>query len=149
MRRHRPAAQGGQPEHQRGIITAISDDMSYEDVVVYQLQNLASRGDVLVTASSSEILENIIRAFDWASKNGVRTIGMSGFAGGGSLEFAEIPLMGQVLELWRGGRRSPGAHASDGTVPPPVRNGPGTGGQALFLNSVAAFRKGSTHWFVS
>ena len=74
------------------IITAIANDMSYDEVFVYQLQSMAQAGDVLITVSSSGDSENVVRAVKWARENGVDVIAMTGFAGGRSGQQATINL---------------------------------------------------------
>src|ERR1700731_1038305 len=44
------------------LLTAIANDLAYEDVFAYQLQSQASPGDVLVAISSSGRSANIVRA---------------------------------------------------------------------------------------
>ncbi len=73
-------------------ITAIANDISYDDVFVYQLSTLAQDGDVLVTISSSGNSENIVRAGQWAKENGVSVIAMTGFVGGRSAALADVNL---------------------------------------------------------
>jgi D-sedoheptulose 7-phosphate isomerase/D-glycero-D-manno-heptose 1,7-bisphosphate phosphatase len=74
------------------IITAISNDLSYDDVFVYQLQSLAKAGDVLITISSSGDSENIVLAAGWAKDNGLEIISMTGFSGGRSADIADVSL---------------------------------------------------------
>lgn len=74
------------------LITAIANDISYDDVFAFQLQNLGRPGDVLITISSSGDSENVVRAQRWAKDNGLRTIAMTGFAGGRTARLAEINL---------------------------------------------------------
>jgi D-sedoheptulose 7-phosphate isomerase len=74
------------------LITAIANDIAYEEVFVYQLRTMAAPGDVLITISSSGNSENIVRAIDWARANGVGSIAMTGFAGGRSAERADVNL---------------------------------------------------------
>ena len=50
------------------MITAISNDLSYDQVFVYQLRALAKPGDVLVTISASGDSENIDQAAQWRSE---------------------------------------------------------------------------------
>jgi len=64
------------------LLTAIANDVAYEDVFAYQLQSHASPGDVLVAISSSGRSANIVRALTWARDNGVHTIAITGFEGG-------------------------------------------------------------------
>jgi phosphoheptose isomerase len=64
------------------LLTAISNDMGYENVFVYQLQSQARPGDVLIAVSSSGRSLNIVRALTWAREQGLRTIALTGFDGG-------------------------------------------------------------------
>ena len=71
-------------------ITAIANDISYDEVFVYQLRTMARPGDVLITISSSGDSENIVRAIQWAKDNGVATIALTGFNGGRASAIADI-----------------------------------------------------------
>jgi|GEM_PF-175510 len=73
-------------------LTAIANDISYDDVFSYQLKTLAKPGDVLITVSSSGDSENIIKAATWAKNNNVRVISFTGFSGGRSADLADINL---------------------------------------------------------
>jgi phosphoheptose isomerase len=74
------------------LITAIANDMSYEEIFVFQLSKLARPGDVLIAVSSSGNSPNILAALSWAKRNNVLSIGMSGFSGGRLREGADISL---------------------------------------------------------
>jgi phosphoheptose isomerase len=74
------------------MITAIGNDLSYDEVFVYQLSSLARPGDALITISSSGDSENIVRAAQWARANGVPVIAMTGFSGGRSAAIADVNL---------------------------------------------------------
>ena len=74
------------------IVTAVANDISYDDVFVYQLATLAESGDVLVTVSSSGDSENVVRAVQWAKDNGCKTISMTGFDGGRTAALADVNL---------------------------------------------------------
>jgi phosphoheptose isomerase len=74
------------------IITAIANDIAYADVFVFQLRTLASRGDVLVTVSSSGDSENVVRAAQWARDEGLSVIALTGFAGGRTAQLADVNL---------------------------------------------------------
>ena len=62
-------------------VTAIANDISYDDVFVYQLRTLARPGDLLVSYSASGDSENVVRAVDWAAANAVDSLAITGFAG--------------------------------------------------------------------
>ena len=63
-------------------ITALSNDLSYDDVFVEQLMNFAGKGDVLLAISSSGNSKNVLKAVRYAKEAGCHTVGISGFAGG-------------------------------------------------------------------
>lgn len=74
------------------IITAIGNDMSYDEIFAYQLRCHARPGDALITISSSGNSENIVRAATWAKDNGIPVISMTGFSGGRSAWIANVNL---------------------------------------------------------
>jgi phosphoheptose isomerase len=72
------------------LMTAIANDLGYEDVFVYQLQSQSGPGDVLVAVSSSGRSPNIVRALTWARDHGLGTIALTGFDGGPARAVAEV-----------------------------------------------------------
>ena len=74
------------------LLTAIANDLAYEDVFVYQLQSQARTGDVLIAVSSSGRSPNIVRALKWAHEHGLRTIALTGFDGGAARAVAEVTI---------------------------------------------------------
>jgi phosphoheptose isomerase len=74
------------------LLTAIANDIGYENVYVYQLQSQSAPGDVLVTVSSSGRSPNIVRALTWAREAGLRTIAITGFDGGTARSAAEVSI---------------------------------------------------------
>ena len=70
-------------------LTALGNDLSYEDVFVEQLKNYARAGDLLLAISGSGNSENVLRAVRYANSIGCRTIGLAGFAGGKLREQAQ------------------------------------------------------------
>jgi phosphoheptose isomerase len=74
------------------LLTAIANDVGYEDVFVYQLQSQSRPGDVLIAVSSSGRSPNIVRALTWARDNGLRTIAITGFGGGAARNAAEVSI---------------------------------------------------------
>ena len=63
-------------------ILAWANDEGFDRVFLEQLRNLASPGDLLVAISGSGDSANILRAVEWANRNGVSTFGLTGFTGG-------------------------------------------------------------------
>ena len=63
-------------------ILAWANDEGFERVFVEQLKNLASPGDPLIAISGSGNSPNVLRAVEWANRNGLKTFGCTGFGGG-------------------------------------------------------------------
>lgn len=63
-------------------ITAYANDNGYENIFVNQLNGLAKTYDVLIAISASGNSQNIINAVDYANKNILHTISLTGFDGG-------------------------------------------------------------------
>lgn len=63
-------------------ILAWANDEGFERVFVEQLKNLASPGDLLIAVSGSGNSPNVLRAVEWANRNGVKTFGCTGYDGG-------------------------------------------------------------------
>lgn len=74
------------------LLTAIANDMAYEDVFAYQLQSQSGPGDVLIAISSSGRSPNIMRALTWARDHDIHTIALTGFDGGEAKAVAEVTI---------------------------------------------------------
>ena len=61
------------------IITAISNDISYEKIFTFQLDNYYRPGDCLICFSVSGQSKNIIDVIKFANKKGIKTILFQGF----------------------------------------------------------------------
>ena len=70
-------------------MTALSNDLCYEDVFVEQLRNFAEPGDLLIAISGSGNSENVLRAVSYAKEVGCQTMGLSGFGGGKLKDLAD------------------------------------------------------------
>ncbi|MCK8600826.1 D-sedoheptulose-7-phosphate isomerase [Desulfoferrobacter suflitae] len=60
------------------IITSISNDYHFEDIFLKQLQALAGAGDVALGISTSGRSRNVVKALQWAHRQGLRTLGWAG-----------------------------------------------------------------------
>ncbi len=74
------------------LLTAIANDIAYDNIFAYQLQSLSEPGDVLIAVSSSGRSPNIVCALAWARDNGLRTIALTGFAGGDARRLADVTI---------------------------------------------------------
>ncbi|MCL4159751.1 UNVERIFIED_CONTAM: hypothetical protein GTU68_058527 [Idotea baltica] len=73
-------------------LTAVANDYSYAEVYSRLIKAKGRPGDVLFGLSTSGNSENIIKAFQQATKQGVLTIGMTGKTGGKLIDHADICL---------------------------------------------------------
>lgn len=64
------------------FVTALGNDDGYDAIFEQQLRTFASPGDLLVCISGSGNSPNIIKAVEWANKNQLVTVGITGFNGG-------------------------------------------------------------------
>lgn len=64
------------------LMTALANDVGYDDVFVEQLNGLFKAGDIVIGVSASGNSENVLRAVDFAHINGGASVGLVGFDGG-------------------------------------------------------------------
>ena len=64
------------------LITAISNDISYDQVFSYQAENLCAKNDLIIFFLSSGNSKNLINLFKVAKKKKCKTISFVGFDGG-------------------------------------------------------------------
>lgn len=64
------------------MITALANDLGYEQIFTQQLILYAQEGDLLLVISGSGNSPNIVKAAELAREMGLRTAGMLGFDGG-------------------------------------------------------------------
>ena len=65
-----------------GLITAYSNDLSYDEVFSEQVKNLLNPGDLLITLSGSGNSENVVKATLTAKEMNIKTLTICGFDGG-------------------------------------------------------------------
>jgi len=76
------------------LMTAISNDISYDEVYSYQLERLGAPGDVLIAISSSGNSPNVVKAIDAAIKEKMSVITLTGFDGGEAMKMANQYILG-------------------------------------------------------
>lgn len=72
------------------MITAIGNDISFEQIFTYQLESLAKPGDCVFAISSSGNSPNIVSALEWAKREKVSTISLTGFGGGKARDISDV-----------------------------------------------------------
>ena len=75
------------------VLTALSNDIGVEVVFARQVAALGARADIAVGLSTSGNSENLLRAFDEASRRGMLTVGLAGYAGGRMAELDSIDFL--------------------------------------------------------
>jgi D-sedoheptulose 7-phosphate isomerase len=74
-------------------LTALANDVGYEDVFCKQLEHVIEPKDALVVISASGNSRNLIKAVDYARSQGARTVGLLGFDGGQLKSKCDISLV--------------------------------------------------------
>jgi D-sedoheptulose 7-phosphate isomerase len=72
------------------VLTALSNDVSFDVVFARQIAAFGRRGDVVVGLSTSGNSTNLVRAFDEATRRGLLTVGLAGYEGGAMAELCSI-----------------------------------------------------------
>jgi D-sedoheptulose 7-phosphate isomerase len=80
-------------------IMAWGNDEGYDRIFVEQLKNLASPGDLLLAISGSGNSPNILKAVEWANREGLITVGITGFGGGKLRSLAQHSLHADVNDM--------------------------------------------------
>lgn len=79
--------------------TAITNDLSYDEIFIEQLKTYLEPSDVVIGLSGSGNSENVVRAVKWARENGATTIGMVGYKGGRLGDTAEVAIHVPVQDM--------------------------------------------------
>ncbi len=74
------------------LLTAVANDYGFDGVFARQVEALGRPGDVLIGISTSGNSENVVRAFQRAKTAGLRTIALTGEAGGILAALADIEI---------------------------------------------------------
>ncbi len=75
------------------LMTAIGNDISYDDIFTEQLKNYLNPGDVVIAITASGNSPNVVKALEYANACDAMTIGLLGFGGGKSAKLADMSLV--------------------------------------------------------
>jgi len=75
------------------VLTALGNDIGIDVVFARQVAACGSRSDIAVGLSTSGNSENLLRAFDEASRRGMLTVGLAGYTGGKMAESDSIDFL--------------------------------------------------------
>ena len=73
-----------------GLVTALGNDVSYDDIFRYQLEAYARPGDLAVAISCSGNSPNVVKACEWAREHELTVVCISGCDGGKMCRFAHL-----------------------------------------------------------
>lgn len=72
------------------VVTALANDVGFDVVFARQLAAFSRPGDIAVGLSTSGNSDNLVRAFEEASRRGLLTVGLAGYQGGKMAELDTI-----------------------------------------------------------
>lgn len=75
------------------ILTALANDLGYENVFSEQLQNLIRPGDLLLAVSASGNSANVVKAIRYAQSRCAETVGILGFDGGEAARLVDLAIV--------------------------------------------------------
>jgi D-sedoheptulose 7-phosphate isomerase len=75
------------------ILTALANDLGYENVFSEQLQNLVRPGDLLIAVSASGNSPNVVKAIRYAQAQCAEVVGILGFDGGQAAKLADLAII--------------------------------------------------------
>jgi D-sedoheptulose 7-phosphate isomerase len=64
------------------LVTAIANDISYDEVFRFQLEGVLRPNDLVIGISGSGNSPNVLNAIEYAKSLGVKTVGITGYTGG-------------------------------------------------------------------
>ena len=72
------------------VLTAIANDVGYENVFLNQIKIHYKKGDIALILSASGNSENLVRAAKWLKKKGGKILSIVGFDGGKIKRLSDI-----------------------------------------------------------
>lgn len=90
---HRPSFRAVALTDNVPLITAIANDLSYDEVFTVPLRALSNPGDVLVVISGSGNSRNVVRAVEVAKERSLTTVGFLGKGGGRLGAMVDVPVI--------------------------------------------------------
>ncbi len=75
------------------VITAIANDVGYENIFINQLKIHYNPGDMLVVISASGNSKNVVEAAEWVKSQEGKVLGMLGFSGGQLRSLCDVSIL--------------------------------------------------------
>ncbi|MDD5079028.1 MAG: SIS domain-containing protein [Candidatus Omnitrophica bacterium] len=83
----------------QAVLTCLANDIGYENIFSFQLEQLGQQGDILIVLSGSGNSKNILKAVDMAKKMRIATCAILGFDGGRCLNLVDIPILFPINDM--------------------------------------------------
>lgn len=80
------------PMDNPGLVTALANDISYDDVLSYQLKTTAEKDDLVIGLSVSGNSANIVKAMEYTKSAGCRNVSIIGDYNGRMADVSDITL---------------------------------------------------------
>ena len=74
------------------VVTAIANDVGYDNIFINQLKIHYTPGDYLIVISASGNSPNVLKAAEWVKSRDGKIIGLLGFSGGKLIELCDIKI---------------------------------------------------------
>jgi len=82
-----------------GWLTAVGNDVGYDQVFVQQLMNYGRTGDLAIAISGSGNSPNVLAAVDWANRHQLMTFALTGYDGGRLKPLAQAGLHVELSDM--------------------------------------------------
>jgi D-sedoheptulose 7-phosphate isomerase len=80
-------------------ITAVANDMSYDEIFRFQLRGMVDSNDLVVAISGSGNSRNVILGAQYAQSVGAKVVGLTGYSGGTLKELADYHMHVDVNDM--------------------------------------------------
>jgi D-sedoheptulose 7-phosphate isomerase len=81
------------------MITAISNDYSYEDIFKIQMEGRLNSNDIVIAISGSGNSKNVLKAVEYAKSKGNKVISLTGYDGGKLKRLSDIPIHANIMDM--------------------------------------------------
>jgi len=81
------------------VLTCLANDVGYEEIFSYQLQEKGNPGDILLVLSGSGNSINVIRALEVGNEIDMKTFAILGYSGGRCKELAHHPIHFEIDDM--------------------------------------------------
>ena len=75
------------------LLTALSNDLGYDNMFAEQLQNLIQPGDVLIVITGSGNSPNVLKAMEYAQSRSAQVAALLGFGGGKASKLSDLNVL--------------------------------------------------------